>query len=325
MLVDPFGRRITYLRVSVTDRCNLRCVYCMPAEGVKFLPRKEILSYEELVGIAKVATGLGIEHIRLTGGEPLVREDLPELIEQLARLEGLKDLSLTTNGVLLDKKAKALAQAGLKRINISLDTLRPERFQSIARFGAAEDVNRGIEAALSAGLTPVKLNMVVLRGVNDDELVELARLTLDQPIHVRFIELMPLGEYFTPERLMPAEEILQRLSALGELRPGVHPGGCGPAEIYQFEKAQGTIGVIGAISRIFCAKCNRMRLTSTGRLRPCLDDEASMDLKPALRPHIDEVKLAELIRATVAVKPEKHAMVGRESGSTRFCMSGIGG
>ena len=325
MLIDPCGRTITYLRVSVTDRCNLRCVYCLPACGITWLPREDILRFEEIRNVVRVAVGLGVTHVRLTGGEPLIREGLVELVQMLAEIPQLAEVSLSTNGVLLGRHAAALARAGLRRVNISLDTLRPERFHAITRFGSVSDVWEGVERALEAGLAPVKLNMVVMRDINDDEVVDLARLTIDRPLHVRFIELMPIGEFFSPERLVPSEEILARLTVLGALRPSVGPGGCGPARTFALDNARGTISIIGAVTQAFCASCNRLRLTATGQLRPCLDDTAAVNLKPALRPAIDDGQLAELIRQAVADKPEQHSMAQREVGSPRFCMAGVGG
>ena len=325
MLVDRWGRRISYLRVSVTDRCNLRCVYCLPAAGIRWLPREEILRFEEIAEVVRAGIGLGLTRVRLTGGEPLVRDGIVELVRLLASMPGLDDLALTTNGVLLARDAHALARAGLRRANISLDTLEPERFHAITRFGALADVRAGIDAALDAGLSPVKLNMVVMRGVNDDELLEMGRLTFERPLHVRFIELMPLGDYFSRERLVPSEEILDQLSALGELRPAASPGGCGPAKVFRFDGALGTVGIIGAVTQAFCAQCNRLRLTASGSLRPCLDQESAVDLKPALRPSVNRAHLARLIRDAVAAKPEQHQMAQREVGSVRMCMAGIGG
>jgi cyclic pyranopterin phosphate synthase len=324
-LVDPFGRIIRYLRISVTDRCNLRCVYCLPAEGVRWRSRDEILRFEEIHEIARVGVSLGLTHVRLTGGEPLIREGVASLVHMLAAIPGLNDLALTTNGVLLAQHAGALARAGLKRINISLDTLKAERFSQITRFGALKDVLAGIDAALAAGLNPVKLNVVVMRGINDDELAEMARLTLDRPLHVRFIELMPIGEFFSRERLVSSEEILASLGALGELRSDAGPAGCGPAMTYRLRKAQGMIGVIGAVTQAFCAKCNRLRLTSTGEMRPCLDSDLAVDLMPALRPAVDRKLLAQLIYQAVEAKPEHHDMAQRETGSMRLCMAGVGG
>lgn len=324
-LCDPFGRRIRYLRISVTDRCNLRCVYCLPAHGVRWHPREDLLRFEEIREVVSAGARLGLTHVRLTGGEPLVREGLADLVRMLSAIPRLADLSLTTNGMLLARCAKALAQAGLRRVNISLDTLTPERFHAITRFGALEDVHEGIDAALEAGLHPVKLNVVVMRGVNDDEIVQLGRLAVDRPLHVRFIELMPIGEYFSRERLVPSEEILARLSALGELRPIGGPTGCGPARAYAWAGARGSIGIIGAVTQAFCAQCNRLRLTATGQLRPCLDQESAVDLMPALRPAVDHERLAQLIQEAVAAKPERHAMAQRDVGSPRSCMAGVGG
>lgn len=325
MLRDSYGRRISYLRISVTDRCNLRCLYCLPASGVRWLPREDVLRFEEIREVVQRAASLGVTHVRLTGGEPLVREDLGDLVAMLAAVPNLEDLSLTTNGVLLTRHANTLARAGLRRVNISLDTLSPERFRAITRFGSVEEVQAGIEAALAAGLSPVKLNVVVMRGVNDDEIVDLARLAVDRPLHVRFIELMPIGEYFTRERMVPTEEILARLGVFGELQPVSSLPGCGPARTFTWPGAQGTIGVIGAVTQAFCAQCNRLRLTATGQLRPCLDDTAAVDLKPALRPVVDRARLAALFRQAVATKPEQHTMAQREAGTPRMCMAGVGG
>jgi len=325
MLIDRFGRRITYLRISVTDRCNLRCVYCLPASGVEWIAREEILRVEEIAEVVRVGVALGLTRVRLTGGEPLVREGVVELVRLLSAIPQLEDLSLTTNGVLLARRAEALARAGLRRANISLDTLLANRFSRITRFGSIGDVRAGIEAALDAGLHPVKLNVVVMRGVNDDEIVELGRLAVDRPLHVRFIELMPIGDYFARERLVPSEEILARLSALGELRPFDGPVGCGPARAYTWAGARGSVGIIGAVTQAFCARCNRLRLTATGQLRPCLDQESAVDLLPALRPAVDRERLAHLIRDAVAAKPEQHTMAQREVGSPRLCMAGVGG
>jgi len=325
MLCDRFGRTIRYLRISVTDRCNLRCVYCLPATGVRWMPSDEILRYEEIAAVVRAGLRLGMRHVRLTGGEPLVREGLVELIRMLSEYAGLEDLSLTTNGVLLADQAQALKAAGLRRINVSLDTLRPDRFRLITRFGEITDVRRGITAALEAGLDPVKLNMVVVRGVNDDEIADLAALTQWLPVEVRFIELMPIGDYFSREKLVPAGEILAGVERLGTLSPAASGAGCGPARTFRLPNACGKIGIISAVTQAFCASCNRLRLTATGNLRPCLDDEQAVDLKPALRPVIDEDKLAALIRAAVAAKPKQHAMAEREAGTLRMCMAGVGG
>lgn len=324
-LIDRFGRRIEYLRVSVTDRCNLRCVYCLPGSRVRWMPREDILRFEEIAEVVRAGIVLGLRRVRLTGGEPLAREGLVDLVRMLSAMPQLEDLSLTTNGVLLARHASALSHAGLRRVNISLDTLRADRFQTITRFGAIEDVQAGIGAALDAGLHPVKLNMVVIRGVNDDEVIELGRLTFDRPLHVRFIELMPIGEYFSREKLVPAQEILSRLKRLGPLEPVGSPPGCGPARAYTWAGAEGTVGIIGAVTQAFCAQCNRLRLTATGQLRPCLDQDSAVDLVPALRPMVDHERLAQCIRDAVASKPEQHTMAQRELGRPRVCMAGVGG
>jgi len=303
----------------------LRCIYCLPACGIRWLPRVEVLRFEEILEVVRVAASLGVTHVRLTGGEPLIRDGLPDLVAMLAEVPQLEDLSLTTNGVRLARHAQALVRAGLRRVNISLDTLKPERFRAITRFGSIEEVQRGIGTALAAGLSPVKLNVVVMRGVNDDEIVDLARLAVDRPLHVRFIELMPIGDYFTRERLVLAEEILARLSVFGELQPIHSLQGCGPAQAFKWPGAQGTVGVIGAVTQAFCAQCNRLRLTATGQLRPCLDDTAAVDLKPALRPFVDADQITALIQQAVRDKPERHHMAEREAGTPRLCMAGVGG
>ena len=324
-LIDRFGRRIDYLRLSATDWCNLRCVYCLPERGVTFLPRSEVLRFEEIRDIVRAGLSLGITKVRLTGGEPLVRDGLEELVAMLSALPGLDELALTTNGVLLARAASVLARAGLRRVNISLDTLRPDRFTQITRFGTLEDVLAGIAAAGEAGLRPIKLNVVVMRGVNDDEIVDLGRLAYEQPLHVRFIELMPIGGYFTPEKLVPSSEILARLETLGPLTAVEGPVSVGPARSWSWKGACGTIGIIGAVTQMFCAQCNRLRLTANGQLRPCLDQELAVDLKPAVRPVVDEERLRALFQAVVTVKPKEHCMVGRDAGHLRYCMAGVGG
>jgi len=324
-LTDPFGRKITYLRVSVTDRCNLRCVYCMPLQGVQFVPRCEILTLEEIKEVVRVGVSLGIHSVRLTGGEPLVREGIVALVKMISQIPGVEDLSMTTNGVLLSRTANHLARAGLRRINISLDTLRSDRFQEITRFGKVEDVFSGIDAAMKAGLSPIKLNTVVMRGVNDDEILDIARLSLDKPLHIRFIELMPIGDYFHPERVVSAAEIFKRLQTLGPLKGVRGLRGCGPARSWMWEGALGTVGIIGAVTQAFCAQCNRLRLTARGALRPCLDHEKDIDLKVALRPSVNREKLAALFQEAVRIKPESHTMAGREVGLPHSCMAGVGG
>ncbi|NLG26862.1 MAG: GTP 3',8-cyclase MoaA, partial [Chloroflexi bacterium] len=249
---DACGRAISYLRVSVTDRCNLRCVYCMPEEGVALRPHAEILRYEEIERLVRIAVTLGVRHVRLTGGEPLVRAGIADLARLLTAIPGLEELSMTTNGTRLAELAAPLAEAGLRRVNVSLDTLRPERYSAITRCGELSDVLRGIEAARSAGLEPVKLNTVVVRGTNDDEVVDFARRTLDEGWHVRFIELMPVGEGVTPgDEYVPSSEIREHIeAALGPLEPAELPGS-GPARYLRLAGAPGTLGFISPLTEHF--------------------------------------------------------------------------
>jgi cyclic pyranopterin phosphate synthase len=305
-LSDSYQRPINYLRISVTDRCNLRCVYCMPAEGISLLSHDDILTYEEIYTIARAAAELGIDKLRLTGGEPLVRLGLPKLIEMLAKIKGIDDLSMTTNGVLLGKYAAELKSAGLRRVNVSLDTLKPERFKLITRSdGTLDEVLKGIEAARAAGLEPVKINMVVMAGINDDELLDFAAKTVSEGWQVRFIELMPLAGGDTL-RFVPASEMRRRLEPMGELTPTLPSVGNGPAKYFRLPNAKGTIGFITPISEHFCFQCNRLRLTADGKLRPCLLSDYEVDLKKPLRHGVSLAGLKKLIKKAVANKPERH-------------------
>jgi len=274
-LFDSFKRRINYLRISVTDRCNLRCIYCMSSEGVPWMPHSEILSYEEISVVVRIAAELGINKVRLTGGEPLVRAELHELVQMLSEVKGIDDISLTTNGTLLKKHALELKQAGLKRVNISLDTFRSDRFRYITRCGELSDVLDGIDAAMNADLHPVKINMVVMRGINDDEVLDFARMTYKQGWHVRFIERMPFTEI---AEVVPSDELRQRIMSVGSLEPCSSAIGNGPARYYRLPGASGTIGFISPITEPFCSDCNRLRLTSNGRLCPCLLSDEGVDL-----------------------------------------------
>lgn len=322
---DSFNRPINYLRISVTDRCNLRCVYCMPAEGIRLLAHDEILNFEELRIVTKAAAELGINRVRLTGGEPLVRAGLVNLVKMLADVKGIEDISLTTNGILLSQYAKELRSAGLKRVNISLDTLRPEKFKQITRIGKLKDTLLGIEAAHESGFNPIKINMVVIRGVNDDEVVDFARMTAQKGWHVRFIEFMPIGERQQERdaRFMPISEITQRIKPLGALEPHVLDGS-GPAKYFRLPHATGTIGFISPVSEHFCFKCNRLRLTAEGKLRPCLLSDEEIDLRAPLRRGgtINEIK--GLIEQAIAAKPEGHRLESGASARNRT-MSQIGG
>jgi GTP 3',8-cyclase len=283
----------------------------------------DVLRYEEIDLVARAAAELGITKLRLTGGEPLVRAGLTDLVAMLARIKGIDDISMTTNGVLLERYAVGLKKAGLHRVNISLDSLRPEKFHKITRMGKLDDVLSGIEAAREAGLNPVKINMVVIRGTNDDEISHFALLTLSDAWHVRFIEFMPFIENGKKNRfLVPVSEIMERIEALGELEPSL-PNGVGPAKYYRFPGAKGTIGFISPVTECFCQACNRMRLTADGKLRPCLFSDDEIDLRGPLRQGATVGDIKRLIRQAVASKPERHKLI---TGVTceRF-MSQIGG
>jgi cyclic pyranopterin phosphate synthase len=313
---DSFGRKVGYLRISVTDKCNLRCVYCMPEEGLPWLKREQILSYEEIQKIVSIMAPLGLRRIRLTGGEPLVRKDLPHLVQLLSAVEGIEDLAVSTNGVLLGSLAGSLKAAGATRVNISLDSFRKDRVDALARReGTFERVMAGMEAALDAGLDPIKINVVLIRGKNDDEIEEFARVTREFPWHVRLIELMPTASNLelSTDSFFSCQEALERLRQVGDLEPVDGPMGNGPATYFRFPGAAGTVGVITPMSHNFCDGCNRMRLTADGMLRPCLFGDLQTNLRDPLRAGQD---LIPLIRNTLRIKPERHDLVqGSASGS----------
>lgn len=321
---DGFGRAIEYLRISVTDRCNFRCVYCMPADGLPWLPRSEILSYEEIAEIVRQFAPLGLRRLRLTGGEPTIRPDLERLIALLRAVPEVEDIALSTNGVRLPELATSLRAAGLDRVNISADSLRPERIAAIARRSLRFDPVQAAIAAETAGLAPVKLNVVILRGVNDDEVADFARLTLSHPWHIRFIELMPVGELreLTDAHVVPGDEVLERIAALGALvRDAGPPLGNGPARYYRLAGGAGTVGVITPMTHTYCESCNRVRLTADGRLRTCLFGDHEVDLRTPLRAG---EPLAPYLRAALADKPEAHALLQRRVGGLR-ALSQVGG
>jgi len=323
---DSYGRRIDYLRISVTDRCNLRCIYCMPSEGVKPVRYKEILTYEEVIRIVKIATTLGIRKVRLTGGEPLARKNITFLIASLKNIEGIENLSLTTNGVLLEKYAEELARAGLDRVNVSLDSLRVDRYAEITRGGSLDVVLRGIEKAERVGLKPVKINMVPIRGFNDDEIEDFARLTLQKSYQVRFIEFMPIGakEIWSPDKYIPVNEIMSIVERIAPLIP-VKVRKSGPARYFRFDGAPGVVGFINAVSHQFCRECNRLRLTADGKLRPCLFSETEIDLKTPLRSGATDSEIERLLRLSIEVKPEGHNIGCRDGSAFLKPMSRIGG
>lgn len=311
-LIDTYNRKIDYLRISVTDRCNLRCIYCMPEEGVSLKPHEEILTYEEILRFAQAAVKSAISKIRLTGGEPLVRKDLASLIAELYKIAGLKDLSLTTNALLLKKQLPALVEAGLKRVNISIDSLDPVVYGRLTRGGKLKDAMAGLEAALEAGLDPVKINVVVLRGINDENLDDFVQLTFKYLVHVRFIEHMSFNNHRLSESLISGEEVKQRLASLGVLKETISLQGAGPAKYYQIPGALGTIGFIMPTTGHFCAECNRLRLTADGRLRTCLFSDEEVDVKSFLRRGATEEELLQLIQESLTKKPKEKFATGQE-------------
>lgn len=325
-MYDPYGRRINYLRISVTDRCNLRCFYCMPSEGVIPIRYKEILTYEEIVRIVRIAVPLGIKKVRLTGGEPLARKNIAFLIASLKSIQDIENISLTTNGVLLEKYADELARAGLDRVNVSLDSLNPDRYREITRGGSLDVVMRGVEKAEEVGLRPIRINMVPIRGFNDDEIEDFARITLQRPYQVRFIEFMPIGsgELWSPEKYIPINEIKSIVGRVGRLSP-VKLRRSGPARYFRFDGAPGVVGFINAVTHQFCKECNRLRLTADGKLRPCLFSETEIDLKRPLRSGVSDSEIERLIRLSIEVKPEEHNIGCRDGSSFLRPMSKIGG
>ena len=323
-LRDQFGRSIEYLRISVTDRCNFRCVYCMPEQGLPWLPKADILSYEEIAEIVRQLAPLGLRRLRITGGEPTIRPQLETLIAQLRAVEGVEDIALSTNGVKLPELAGRLRTAGLDRVNISADSLRPDRIAAIARRNLGFDAATSARAAQEAGLDPIKLNVVVMRGINDDEVVDFARLTIEHPWHVRFIELMPVGDLreLTWDHVVPSDEILGRIAALGPLQPASGPArGNGPATYYRLANAAGTVGVITPMTHTYCGTCNRVRLTADGRLRTCLYGDHEVNLRDALRAGDP---LEPLFRRALAEKPKAHDLLQMQVGGLR-ALSQVGG
>lgn len=327
--MDPFGRAITYLRISLTDRCNLRCIYCMPKDGVQWQPREDQLSAEEIARIVATAAAGGIRRIRLTGGEPLVHPRIVEIVHRIASIPWIEEVSLTTNAMLLERLALPLADAGLTRVNISLDSLDPDKFKRITRGGDIDRVCRGIAAAECAHLEPIKLNTVIVRGVNSDEIPSLARLTIENSWHVRFIEVMPIGNNQAwgeglpapDERYMPLQDMCAILSAFGP-QPEKGPVGNGPARTYRIPGARGTIGFISPLGEHFCQNCNRLRLTADGRLRPCLVVPNEVSLRDALRAN---QPLDEYFYQAISQKPQHHDMLAAMPAGTQRGMSQIGG
>ena len=326
-LIDKFNRQIEYLRISVTDRCNLRCIYCMPAGGILNKNQSEILSFEEIYRIVKVSARLGIRKVRITGGEPLVRKDLPVLIAKLKNISGLSEIALTTNGTYLNDYVYSLQRAGLDRVNVSLDSLYPEKYQEITRGGKIETVLKGIESALSAGLFPVKINTVLMKGFNADEILDFARLAKERPLQIRFIEYMrtSVNRIYSEDFYLSCLKAKEACQSLGELIP-VRSGLNATAEVFKIKGFCGTIGFISPISRPFCSSCNKLRLTSDGVLKSCLHSPKIVNLKEALTKGIGDEELANLIRAAVSLKPAAHnlldALVTYEAEDFSMCQIG---
>ncbi len=320
-------RQIDYLRISLTDRCNLRCVYCMPEEGVQLMKHQELMSYEEILKLVRSLVPLGIRKIRLTGGEPLVRLGVEELIRSLRAIPEIEDITLTTNGILLEEKAEALKEAGLTRVNVSLDSLNPEKFHQITRWGDLERVLRGIRKAIETGLTPVKINVVAIRGFNDEEFLDFARFAMEEKVQVRFIELMPIGESDEEAFLkhIPVDEIRGIIEKAYPLEETQSIRTNGPAENYLLPGGEGSVGFIGALSHKFCSSCNRLRLTADGRMRPCLHKDLEYDVLKMIREGAGEEELRDFVsREVIGNKPKEHEMEKGWGGQSRK-MSQIGG
>lgn len=337
-MIDSHGRTIDYMRISLTDRCNLRCIYCMPEEGIEQVAHGDILRFDEIERLVRIAAQEGISRVRLTGGEPLVRKGVVDLVRSLHSTPGIRDISMTTNGTMLARFADQLYEAGLRRVNISLDSLDPDQYRRVTRGGNLNDVMEGVEAALRVGFKPVKLNAVAVRSLDQDYLAY-ARMSLDRPLHVRFIEYMPVGNSagscgggWGPEDVISVEEIRERidegareqgLGALAPIEGRNKPDGAGPARYYQFEGALGTVGFISPLSRHFCSECNRLRLTAQGGIRPCLFSDQEFSAVEALRTGTDE-DVRAVLRQALGAKPEEHEQ-GDHANATQTNMNAIGG
>jgi cyclic pyranopterin phosphate synthase len=326
-LKDHNNRVINYLRLSVTDRCNLRCTYCMPEEGIGFVPHGDILTYEEMIHLVELSVRCGIRKVRLTGGEPLVRKGFINFLERLSEIEALEEISLTTNGVLLKEFAADILDCGICRINISLDTLKADRFLKITGRDYFDRVWEGIHEAERMGFHPIKINVVVMKGINDDEILDFGRLTLEKPYHVRFIEFMPVGEQncWSADRFMSAEEVHHRIKKRWDLKPVEPDPMGGPAQRFVLDGGRGEIGLIGALSNHFCSKCNRLRLTAEGHLRSCLFSDREIDIKTPLRDHRRDHDLLELINLAIKNKPKDHEHIDQGPRKCVRQMSSIGG
>lgn len=327
ILQDSHGRMITYMRISVTDRCNMRCTYCVPKDGFQHVPHDHILSYEEILRIVRISRGMGINKFRITGGEPLVRKGIIDLIGEMNRMGGVQT-TFTTNGLLLEEKAGELMMAGVKRLNISIDSLKPERFAAITGTGDLDKVFRGVEKALETGFDPIKLNFVVMKGINDDELMDFVDLARDKPYHVRFIEFMPMKENgWGRERFIPSEKIEEMVRERCVLTPDPAEDKGSPSRNFIIDGYAGKVGFISPVSRHFCDSCNRIRLTSDGHLKSCLLKKGEVDIKLLLRKGAGDDVLEEIISRAVMLKPSGHALDEEcyDNEETAFPMTRIGG
>lgn len=309
-MIDKCNRNINYLRVSITDRCNLRCVYCMPKEGVSVIGHNDILKYEEILRVIKIAVRVGIVKVRVTGGEPLVRKGVVDFLESLKHIDGLKDITLTTNGILLENFAEGLFSAGIRRINISLDSLNPEKYASITRGGDLKAVLGGIDKVEKTGFSPIKINVVVIKGVNEDEILHFAKIAIEKPYQVRFIELMPIGEVGADnnDKYVSNDFVMEKIGKYHTLESVSSTGNNtdGPARIYRIQGGRGKIGFISPVSHHFCESCNRLRLTADGHLRACLLSDEEIDLKDPLRSRCSDQELEDLIKMIIAKKPNRY-------------------
>ena len=326
-LVDSFGRTINNLRISVTDRCNMRCTYCMPAEGMVFFPRSEILTFEELGRFVRIGARLGITDVRLTGGEPLVRRDLDVFIRQLSRIEGVQDIGLTTNGILLAEQAQALYDAGLRRINVSLDSLDSQNFAAITRRDVFHKVLAGLDAAERVGMSPIKINTVAVRGITDEEIIAFAELARRRPFEVRFIEYMPLGagDVWEHRKVLPQDEILERINSVLPLEPVGDGDERAPADTFRFLDGAGTIGIIASVTHPFCDTCDRIRITADGKLRTCLFSLKETDIKGLLRGGATDEEVSQVIVEAVWNKEPGHRINEPDFIKPARSMSAIGG
>jgi GTP 3',8-cyclase len=326
-LIDHYERRLNYLRISITDRCNLRCLYCIPPKGLDKLRHEDILTYEEILRLARIAARLGVDKIRLTGGEPLVRKDFPHLLPELMSIPGLKDVSITTNGIYLKEHLETIRSAGVKRINISLDSLERDRYRQITGFDGFDRVREAILLAHKMDFHPIKINMVVLKGINDHEVADFARLSVRYPFHVRFIEYMPSGLFLHNEPLHYVSNtvIRERLEAIGPLIQLPRKAIDGPTVRYRFESALGEIGFISPLTHHFCQVCNRLRLTAKGHLRPCLLSDQELDLKGPMRAGASDRDLEKIFAEATDHKPRAHHLNSEDKISLEGRMSAIGG